>query len=189
MAYTNNTDNIVLLFQDNMPSNHCNFVDVSIFQIDESHYKANDIHYKIGIKNLTDEHSKDSYYTSDLKSLIDAINREDHEIAFGFYEKGVEITDVELLKRSYGLVFFQGKTDKSKCILVALKSNGGKVLFDSSDLVWIAGVNDAAKNLDGSSDVLDVICNDAVLDNYNAYPLRHLPEYLKNRVDERYKDL
>ena len=68
-----------------------------ILAIDESRYKRENYSYKIGLKSLDSQftmpnginlsHSKESYYTSDLRLILDEINKDDDKICdFGFYK-------------------------------------------------------------------------------------------------------
>ena len=68
-----------------------------ILAIDESRYKRENYSYKIGLKSLDSQlampnginfsHSKESYYTSDLRLILDEINKDDYKICdFGFYK-------------------------------------------------------------------------------------------------------
>lgn len=179
MSTIKSSKDVILIFRDFDPSAYCLSGDISLFKIDESHYKAQDVHYKIGLKNLTEYGGKPDYYTSDLKSMIDRINADcDPEIKMGFYSKDGGISGFGSLSKSAGLVMLQSKVDESKCILINFKGNDVSLIFDSSDF-----------SLKADGDVLEQIDRLSVLSSYNADLLTLQRTYLKDRVAECYENL
>lgn len=165
-------DKVILIFNEGLG------LPTSIFKIDESRYRSEDIHYKIGINNVIKDNGKTDFYTSDLKSIIYRLNIDNNDVKFGFYTKGSEKLNYDCLKEMSGLVLFEDSENHQRSIILNFNDDVIRIVFDSTK---------TKENKSGDAFKLSIDKN--VFLKYNVYSINYEENYLRDRVRQREREL
>lgn len=119
----------------------------SVFGITEKRYAWKDLVYKIGLESKNPVVHSHDYYTSDLRSIIKTINKEENPVSYGFYEiKELNDKSFENLVGKTLLINIAMQEDNSFIETVAVVDKQKQLLL--KDKVRITNITTPKENIE-----------------------------------------